>query len=54
MMVAYELGNLGGTLWSRGELGYIKKCDFSKPKVSASIQGSPQGIQEQYFVVLSV
>ena len=30
MMVAYELGNLGGTLGSRGELGYIRRCHFSK------------------------
>ena len=54
MMVAYQLGNLGGTLGLRGELRYIKKSQFSKPQVFASIRGSPQGIREQYFVVLSV
>ena len=30
MMAAYELGNLGCTLGSRGELGYIKRSHFSK------------------------
>ena len=46
MMVAYELGNLGGTLGLRGGLGYIRRSHFSKPRVFASIRGSPQGIQE--------
>ena len=36
MMVAYELGNLGGTLELRGELGYIRRNNFSKPQVFAS------------------
>ena len=54
MMVAYELGNLGGTLELRGELGYIRRSYFSKPQLFASIQGSPQGIQEQYFIVPSI
>ena len=43
MMVAYELGNLGGTLGLRGELGYIRRSHFSKPQVFASIRGSSQG-----------
>ena len=30
MMVAYELGNLDGTLELRGELGYIRRSHFSK------------------------
>ena len=30
MMAAYELDNLGGTLGSRGELGYIRRGHFSK------------------------
>ena len=30
MMVACESGNLGGTLRSRGELGYIRRGHFSK------------------------
>ena len=46
MMVAYELGNLGGTFGLRGELGYIKRSHFSKIQVFASIQGHLQGIQE--------
>ena len=54
MMVAYELGNLGGTLELRGELGYIKRSHFSKSQRFASIRDNPQGIQEQSFVVLSV
>ena len=47
VMVAYESGNLGGTLELRGGLGYIGTSHFSKPQVFASIRGSPQGIQEQ-------
>ena len=31
MMVAYELGNLGGTFGLSGELGYIRRSHFSKP-----------------------
>ena len=54
MMVAYKLDNLGGTRELRGELRYIRRNHFSKPQVFASIRGSAQGIQEQYFVVLSV
>ena len=53
-MVAYKLGNLGGTLGLRGELGYIKRSYFFKPQVFASIRGSQQGLQEQYFVLLSM
>ena len=30
MMAAYELGNLGGTLGSRDELGCMKRGHFSK------------------------
>ena len=30
MMAAYDLGNSGGTLGSRGELGYIRRGHFSK------------------------
>ena len=37
MMVAYELGNLGGTLGLRGELGYIRRSHFSQPQVFARI-----------------
>ena len=33
MMAAYELGNLGGTLGSRGELGYIKRGYFPNNKL---------------------
>ena len=54
MIVAFELGNSEGTLGLRSELGYIRRCHFSKPKMFASICDSLQGIQEQYFVVLSV
>ena len=54
MMAAYEFGNLSGTLQLRGELGHIRRSHFSKPKVFASIRGSPQGIREQYFIVLFV
>ena len=54
MIVAYELGNLEGTFGSRGELGYIRRSHFSKPKVFGSVQGSPQVNQEQYFVIFSV
>ena len=54
MMIGYELGNLGGTLELRGELGYIRRRHFSKPQLFASTQGSPRGIQEQYFVIFSV
>ena len=43
MMVASELGSLGGTLGLKGELRYIRRSHFSKPQVFASIQGSPQG-----------
>ena len=51
MMVAYELGNLGGILELRGQLGYIRRSHFSKPQLFASIRGSPQGIQERYVKV---
>ena len=54
MMFSFEFGNLGGTLGSRGELGYIRRAHFSKPQVFPSIRGSPQEIREQYFVVLSM
>ena len=53
MMIAYEFGNLGGTFELSGKLGYIRS-HFSKPQVSASIRGSPQRIQEQFFVVVFV
>ena len=46
MMVAYKLGNSGGTLGLRGELGYIRRSHFSKSQVFASTGGSPQGIQD--------
>ena len=39
LMVAYELGNLGGTFELRGEFGYIRRSHFSKPQVFASQQG---------------
>ena len=44
MMVAYELGSLGGTLGLGGDLGHIRRNHFSKPQVFASIRGIPQGI----------
>ena len=54
MMVACELGNLGGTLGLRGELGYIRRSHFSKPKCLRAFEAVRKGIREQYFVVLSV
>ena len=53
MMVAYELGILGGTLGLNGDFRYIRRSHFCKPQVFASIRDSPQGSREQYFVVLS-
>ena len=37
MMVAYELGDLGGTLGLRGELGYIRRSHFSQNTTLATI-----------------
>ena len=45
MMVAYELGNLSGTLGSRGELRYIRSSHFSKPQVLQVFEAVHKGFK---------
>ena len=52
MMVAYESDNLGGTLELRGELGYIRRSHFSKPKCLQAFEAVRKGFRNstlQYF-----